>query len=183
MHDLRLEKGLSQAELARLAGQGFSQSLIARIENGDVNPPLSKVRRLLEVLYEVATPAGATARQLAVEPVILASHSDSIAKVIEKMDKESVSQLPVQGADGRLVGSITEKKLAEHIILRGKDALKQPVITVMEALLPGIDADASIAEVQDQLLNGPALVVMNAGEVVGIITKTDLLRYFGTIKK
>ncbi len=183
LHELRLEKGISQAELARLAGPGFSQPLIARIENGDVNPPLSKVRRLLEILYEDMTADSTTARDIAVAPVLLAGYSDSVAQVIEKMGHEGVSQLPVQDTVGRLVGSITEKKLAEHIMARGKEALKQPVSAIMEPPLPEIDANASITEIQEQLVNNPALIVKEGDKVSGILTKTDLLRYFGATGK
>ncbi len=183
LHELRLEKGISQAELARLAGQGFSQPLIARIENGDVNPPLSKVRRLLEILYEDTATGSTTARDIAVAPVLLAGYYDTIAQVIEKMGSEGVSQLPVQDIVGRLVGSITEKKLAEYIMFRGKDAMKQPVSAIMEAPLPEIDMNASIAEIQDLLINNPALIVKDGEKVYGILTKTDLLRHFGAIEK
>ncbi|MBN2150329.1 MAG: CBS domain-containing protein [Candidatus Lokiarchaeota archaeon] len=180
---LRLERGLSQAELARIAGEGFSQSLIARIENGTVNPPLSKVRRLLEVLYEDTSGVVVTAKQIAVKLVLIASHADSVAIVIEKMNKKGVSQLPVQGIDERLIGSITEKKLAEEIMTLGKDVLKLPVSTIMEAPLPEIDASESITEIQQQLLNAPAIIVKDGEKVSGILTKTDLLRHFGTLEK
>jgi predicted transcriptional regulator len=183
LHELRLDKGISQAELARLAGGGFSQPLIARIEKGTVNPPLSKVRRLLEVLYENTNTGSITAKDIAVSPVLLAVYSDTMAQVIEKMGREGVSQLPVQDIVGRLVGSITEKKLAEHIIARGKDALKQPVSAIMEPPLPEIDANASITEIQNQLVNIPALIVKDGEKVSGIITKTDLLQYFSAIGK
>jgi predicted transcriptional regulator len=183
LHRLRLEKGISQAELARLAGDGFSQPLIARIEKGTVNPPLSKVRRLLDILYEDASMGSATAKHIAVGPVLLAGYSDTIAQVIEKMGNKSVSQLPVQDIDGQLVGSITEKKLAEEIMIRGKDALKLPVSTIMEAPLQEIDVNASITEIQEQLLNGPALIVKDRRKVFGILTKTDLLRHFGATEK
>jgi predicted transcriptional regulator len=183
LHQLRRDKGISQAELARLAGDGFSQSLIARIEKGKVNPPLSKVRRLLEILYEDTTSSSITARDIAVAPVLLARDSDSIAQVIQKMGGESVSQLPVQDIDGHLIGSITEKKLAEEIMTRGKDALRLPVSTIMEAPLPEIDVNASIIEIQEQLLNGPALIVKDGEKVFGILTKTDLLRHFGATEK
>ena len=180
---LRLEKGLSQAGLAKLAGQGFSQPLIARIENGDVNPPLSKVRRLLEVLYNDALENTPSARSLAVSPVITASETDTVSAVIEIMGGKGVSQLPVVDARGRVVGSVSEKVLAEQVMKQGKNALFKPVSTIMEVPLLEIDGGASIDVVQDQLSNNPALLVKAGEKVHGIITRADLLRFFGKLKK
>ncbi|NMC07321.1 MAG: CBS domain-containing protein [Candidatus Lokiarchaeota archaeon] len=178
LHELRLERGISQAKLAERAG--CSQPLIARIENGTVNPPLSTVRRILEVLYqEDASKPEIAARDIAVKPVLLADREATIAQVIDKMGTRGVSQLPVQDAKGRLVGSITEKNLAELIMARGKETLELPVSTVMEPPLPEIDAGASISAIQDLLLNAPAIIVKDGNDEYGILTKTDVLRHFG----
>ncbi len=186
LRQLRIEKGLSQSKLARLAsteGERFSQPLIARIENGTVNPPLSKVRRMLEVLYGEVAAREITARGLAVRAIITALDSEPIATAIAMMGAKGVSQLPVANSNGRLVGCVTEKKVAENIMAIGREALSLPVSSIMEAPLPEIRTDASIGEIQNQLLSGPALVVKDGEKVYGILTKTDLLRYFNESKK
>ena len=47
---LRIRAGLTQAELAKKAG--VSQSLIARIESGKVNPRVSTLMRIYQALEE-----------------------------------------------------------------------------------------------------------------------------------
>ncbi|MFZ8855537.1 MAG: helix-turn-helix domain-containing protein, partial [Thermofilaceae archaeon] len=46
---LRLKAGLTQAEVARRAG--VSQSLIARIESGNVNPRVSTLMRIYQAIH------------------------------------------------------------------------------------------------------------------------------------
>ena len=182
LRQIRLEKGFSQVELARLAGTGFSQPLIARIEKGTVNPPLSKVRRLLEVLYAEKVTGNVTAKDLATTPIILVRGEDLVSDAIEVMGDKGVSQVPVCDVGGRIIGGLTEKTLAESITSHGKDALGQPVSRVMEAPFPTISTNASILEIQEQMPKGPALVVMEGDNIFGILTKTDLLKYFRSLK-
>ncbi len=182
LRHLRLEKGLSQVELAKLAGAGFSQSLIARIEKGTVNPPLSKVRRLLEVVYAEKPVGDITAGNLAIKPIIMVRDEDLVSDAIEIMGDKGVSQLPVCDAKGKIIGGLTEKTLAESITSQGKDALGRPVSTIMEPPFPMINKNASISDVQEQIPNGPALVVIEGDKIYGIITKTDLLKYFRSLK-
>ena len=182
LRHLRLEKGFSQVELAKLAGAGFSQPLIARIEKGTVNPPLSKVRRLLEVLYAEKVTGNVTAKDLATTPIILVRGEDLVSDAIEVMGTKGVSQVPVCDAGGRIIGGLTEKTLAESITSQGKDALGQPVSKIMEAPFSTISMNASILEIQEQMPKAPALVVMEGDKIYGILTKTDLLKYFRSLK-
>ncbi len=182
LRQLRLEKGLSQVELAKLAGQGFSQPLITRIEKGTVNPPLSKVRRLLEVLYAEKPTGDITAKDIATRPVIMVRGEDLVSDAIEVMGDKGVSQVPVCDATGNIIGGLTEKILAESITSLGKDALGRPVSDIMEDPFPTISIGATITVIQDLMPRGPALLVLDGKNVFGILTKTDLLQYFRSLK-
>jgi predicted transcriptional regulator len=57
--NLRVKLSMSQAELARRAGT--TQAVISRLENGDANPTVDMVRRVVNALVETAT-AQAAAR-------------------------------------------------------------------------------------------------------------------------
>ena len=48
LQELRKKVGLTQAELANSVG--ISQSLVARIEKGQVNPSINTLKRILEVI-------------------------------------------------------------------------------------------------------------------------------------
>ncbi len=74
---LRLKAGLTQKELAERAG--VSQSLIARIESGTVDPRLSTLKKILRALEE-ATKEGIKAGDVMHTPVITVQMTDSIRK-------------------------------------------------------------------------------------------------------
>ncbi len=181
LRQLRLEKGLSQVALAKLAGSGFSQPLIARIEKGTVNPPLSKVRRLLEVLYAEKPTGDIIAKDIATRPVIMVRGEDLVSDAIEVMGDKNVSQVPVCDASGNIIGGLTEKGLAESITTHGKDALALSVSSIMEAPFPEISTSATIADIQELMPKGPALIVKEGEKIFGILAKTDLLRYFRSL--
>ncbi len=51
LRDLRIARNLSQEDLAKLAG--VSQSQVARMETGTVNPTLRTVNKVLQALNKV----------------------------------------------------------------------------------------------------------------------------------
>ncbi|HME51002.1 MAG TPA: CBS domain-containing protein [Candidatus Lokiarchaeia archaeon] len=179
LRQLRLEQGLSQAQLAEKAG--VSQPLIARIEKGTINPPLLTVKRILDVLYE-SSEGAVTAQDIAIKPVIVVRSSDLISDAIEAMGRKGVSQAPVCDDNGTVVGGLTEKKLTEVLITSGRESMNAPVASIMEAKFPAVSKDATIQDIQDKLLEGPAVVVMDGTTLYGIVTKTDLLHYFRSSK-
>jgi len=179
LRQLRQQKGLSQAQLAKKAG--VSQPLIARIENGTINPPLLTVKRILDMLYGEDT-ENITAKDIAVKNVITVRFDDKLTDAIEKMGQKGVSQVPVCDETGKIVGGLTEKRLTEAIINDGKESMDLTVANIMEPKFPEISKDAIIQDIQDKLVEGPAVVVIDDEKLSGIITKTDLLQYFRSSK-
>jgi predicted transcriptional regulator len=176
LRQLRLRRGFSQALLANKAG--LSQPLIARIENGTINPPMLTVKRILDVLYEEGDEQAITADNIAIRPVTVVRTTDLVSDAIEIMGRKGVSQVPVCDETGFIVGGLTEKRLTEVAIHEGKEAMNDPVKSIMETIFPVVGKDATIQDIQDKLLEGPAVVVMDGEKLFGIITKTDLLRHF-----
>jgi len=164
---LRLEAGLTQQELARLAG--VSQAHIAKIESGKVDPRLSTINRILRVLTEGR---GIPCHRLMTPNVISVSPDDTVEEACKLMVKHAISQLPVM-KDGRVVGTITEKAIVRHL---SPDLAKQSVKAVMEQPLPTISKNASIETVALLLEDNPGVLITDGGEIVGIITRSDLLR-------
>ncbi len=173
---LRIRAGLTQKELAKRAG--VSQSLIARIERGDVNPRLSTLKRILVVLEE-ATSSMEDAKSIMHSPVITLYEDEPIAKAVELMEKYGISQIPVLDRGNRVIGVVTEssilKKIAatnfnSEIILRGK------VREVLEPPLPMVAPNAKVDSIIPLLMEYPAVLVIDRGNIVGIITKIDLIK-------
>src|SRR3989338_8112566 len=94
---LRKKQGLTQSGLARLAG--VSQSLIAKIESGSVDPTFSHAKRIFEVLHSIEREKGPKAGELIAGRIIAVALDDSVTEAIRKMKANSISQLPVM--DGK----------------------------------------------------------------------------------
>lgn len=171
---LRKRAGLTQKELAKKAG--ISQSLVARIESGSVDPRVSTLRKILNVLSEETSGAKLLAGNIMHQPVISVDLEESIGKAVELMWKHGISQLPVFHND-KLVGSVREdtilKKIKDEKI---KDLLRRKVSYLIEDPFPVVNVDTNIEYVTKLLLSGsPAVLVNDHGRMVGIITKIDLI--------
>lgn len=93
------------------------------------------------------------------------------------MKEHGYSQIPVfEGKQS--VGSISEKAILRQILM-GKD-LDQistlPTEEIMEEAFPQINEDAPLSLITSLLQTYSAVLVLRKGDVIGIITKADLLR-------
>jgi len=174
---LRKKVGLTQTELAKLAG--VSQSLIARIEKGTVDPRLSTLKRILEAikLVEMRAKTAKTARDVMYSPVITIKHKEKVKKAIELMEKYAISQLPVVNDNDIPIGSITESTVLKKILTEDPEKIFQlRVEEIMEESFPTITPSTNIKDIQELILKKyPAVLVMEKGKIVGIITKIDLI--------
>jgi len=164
---LRLEAELTQRQLAELVS--VSQAHIAKIEKGKVDPRLSTVNRILQVLTEGE---GKKCREIMTKRVIFASPSDKIMKVSRLMVEHAISQLPIVEND-RTVGTVTEESIVRNMSPRIAD---ERVEKIMQAPLPSVPEDTNISMIKSLLEDHPGVLVVRKGEVVGIITRSDLLR-------
>jgi len=169
---MRVEAGLTQSQLARLIG--VSQAHIAKIENEKVDPRLSTVNKILQVLAEGR---GKKCGEVMVKDVISAKPDDTIQKVSELMMKHAISQLPVIENE-RVVGTITEESIIRNLSPTVAD---ERVEKVMEPPLPTVSDETSISLIRPLLEAHPAVLVTRKGEVVGIITRSDLLKVIQNI--
>lgn len=170
----RKDVGLTQKELADRAE--VSQPLIARIENGDVDPRLSTVARIVEALTAAEQDA-VTARQLMSTEPVSVSPTDPVKTAVERMRETQFSQLPVV-EDGVAVGSTSDA-----LIARARDNVddlpEAPVEDVMGESFPTVGPDADLDTVSRILDANDAVLVTSAGRVAGIITDADLAAYVG----
>jgi len=170
---MRKAAGLTQKELGRKAG--LSQSLIARIENGTVDPRLSTLRRIVEALYpHVETRIASDVMHW---PVTTISAQDIVRRAVDIMKEKGYSQLPVL-IDGRVVGSVQEATLLERVAKSSSPTavLNGTVYNVMDRTLETVQPNAPLSEVIELLSSRePAVLVMKEGLICGIITKIDVI--------
>ena len=170
---LRREAGLTQRQLAELAG--VSQSLIARIESGSVDPRASTLRRILAAIAEARGEVKVS--EVMHSPVVTLDASEPVARAVEVMEKLGISQVPVL-SEGRVVGCVYEASLLKAL-RRSRDPsrlLDMKVVEVMEEPLPMLSPRSSLEEAYALLLSGkPAVLVVEGGRPVGIVTKIDVV--------
>ena len=167
--------GLTQQKLARLAG--VSQSLIAKLESGKIDPSYTKVKAIFDALERLQTETEVRAEEVLHNEVIGVQKNDLVSKAVQTMARYGYSQLPVFD-DEHSVGSISEKTIIEKVSA-GKDLSqisKLPVGDVMEEAFPQVGEDAPLPLISSLLQVYPAVLISTKGKVVGIVTKADLLK-------
>jgi len=118
----------------------------------------------------------------ATEPrVILSRTTDLVAAAIETLERHGISQVPVterhDDAIEGIVGSLNERSLLERAY-RDPTVVERTVGEIMDRPLPTIAADASLDDAFTALSEGAqALVAVDGGKPVGIVTKLDLLEF------
>ncbi|MBO8181552.1 MAG: CBS domain-containing protein [Archaeoglobus sp.] len=169
----RKKLGITQKKLAELVG--VSQPLIARIESGDIDPKLSLVKKIFEVL-ESLEGKKVNAKSVMNPDVMYAKPDQSLREVMEIMLKYGISQMPVVEL-GRVLGTITESSIVKIILNKGIESTESMrVKDCMDNPLPTVSADENMEYICKMLINNPAVLVVENGEMRGIITKHDIMK-------
>lgn len=175
----RKKAGLTQQELAKKAS--VSQSLIARIEAGTVDPRLSTVRKILKVI-EDSHQKELKALDAAITQVITIQETDLVSKASQLMFSKGFSQLPVCDEKGRLIGSIKDTTITQNLIEKGTKILEFQVKEILnkDDALPSLPISSSLKSVEDLLMqHGHAAVILtDEGRIAGIVTKADVIRAY-----
>ncbi len=165
---IRKKLGMTQTELANRAG--VSQSLIAKIESGIIDPTYTKTKKIFAALSELEKKEEIKAGQLMTTKIISVSSSESIKEAIGKMKKHEISQLPVID-NGKLMGFISESNILDALL----NSKGKTVKDVMQEAPPIVSKTTSIQVVSNLLKHYPMVAVYEEGNLVGLITKSDLL--------
>ncbi|MEM1563371.1 MAG: CBS domain-containing protein [Candidatus Bathyarchaeia archaeon] len=167
LRKLRIEARLTQKRLAELVG--VSQAHIAKIEQGKVDPRLSTVNKILKVLTEGKE---IKCRDLMTRGVLFARPEDSVLKVSEIMVRHAISQMPV--IDGyEVVGTITEESIVRKL---NSNIANERVKNVMGPPLPIVSEETSLNAIRPLLEQRQGVLVARGKKIIGIITRSDLLK-------
>lgn len=173
IREKRIKAGLTQSDVAARAG--FSQSMIARIEAGTVDPRASTLRRIVTILNESVTQR-TSAGDIMTAPVISVPPEETIEKTVDVMEKYGISQVPVV-KHGVPIGCVSESAIIgamENGTIQR--TMKNSVTDIMEEGFPTVPPSEHIDTIVHSLRNHHAVLVMNKGKVVGVITKHDCIR-------
>jgi len=188
IRQMRKRLDLSQRELASLAG--VSQSLIAKIEKGSIDPSYDNVRKIFNAFEGILKKralegknmgARFTVGDLATRGVISISPEASLAEAVDKMMKGRFTQLPVMVED-RIVGGVTDDRIRDYTIEQTRnqrmsydEVMQTRVEMIMEAPFPILSEDTPIELASLHLQREEAVLVTRRGTIVGILTSADFL--------
>ncbi|MGK2883337.1 MAG: cystathionine beta-synthase [Rhodococcus sp. (in: high G+C Gram-positive bacteria)] len=115
-------------------------------------------------------------------PDLVHTHpSETVRDAIEILREYGVSQMPVVGAEppvmaGEVAGSVTERDLLSAVF-EGRAALADSVAQHMSDPFPLIGAGETVSDATKALGESDALMVVEEGKPVGVITRHDLLGF------
>ncbi len=175
---LRKSLDITQSELA--ARTGVSQSAIAKIERGSINGSYDAVIKLFSVLHQDLgkNRKGASAKDVATKKVVSIQAKESVRKASELMRQTGYSQLPVFDGD-QVVGSISEYGILQ-MVREGanlEELGERSVASVMSDFFPILSEDTPLEVITSVLPYSHAVLIGRAGNISGIITSSDLLRF------
>ena len=107
---IRKKLNLTQSAFAKEAG--VSQSLIAKVEAGRIDPTFSKVRQIARAVDALSHKEEKHADELMSRDVISARPSEQLSDLVAMMAKKNISQVPVMDGS-RVVGLVSEGGVLE----------------------------------------------------------------------
>jgi predicted transcriptional regulator len=167
---MRIDAGLTQKRLAEIAG--VSQAHVAKIEQGNVDPRLSTVNRIMRVLTEGKQKK---CGDIMTKGVLFAKPNDNILKISDAMMRHAISQMPLISGS-KIIGTITEETIIRNL---RSNLAEERAKNVMEKALPIVQEETSIDIVRSLLEKNQGVLVAKGKEILGIITRSDLLKTIG----
>ncbi len=169
---LRRKLGLSQKELAELSL--VSQSLIAKVERGDLEPSYSKAKAIFSALEGRGNKEEKKAKALMQKKILFCDPSDEVLKVISTMKKKGISQVPVR-ENNAILGIVSERSILEAIGKYGAGLNVKTASEIMDECPPIVTVNTGQRTILELLKEYSIVLVSDKGQVKGIISKSDLL--------
>ncbi len=170
---MRKKLGLTQKQLANISG--VSQSLIAKIESGKIDPSYSNVVKIISALESEGSKTSRKVNEIMTNRIISISPSDKVSGAMRLMEKEDISQLPVFSKDV-CVGSISDSMFVEWFSKYGTRIKKLKVSDVMGESFPTVPYNSDVDVVVHLLKFYRAVLVKKNGKIAGIVTKADMIK-------
>jgi cystathionine beta-synthase len=122
------------------------------------------------------------ARKGARIPALVHVHPDELGRdVIALLREYSISQVPVVKAElplaaAEVVGAVHDRGLMERAF-HDPGVLDRPVAEAMDPPLPAIGIGEPVALAVERLESSPAVLVLDGGHPIGVLTRADVLNF------
>ena len=119
-------------------------------------------------------------------PALVHTHpTETLRDAIEILREYEVSQMPVVGAEppimaGEVAGAVSERELLSAVF-EGRANLADPVSAHMGEPFPLIGSGEPVSAATNALSDTEALMVVEDGQPIGVITRHDLLAFVSSI--
>ncbi|MBM4289948.1 MAG: CBS domain-containing protein, partial [Deltaproteobacteria bacterium] len=155
--------------LSEMGGGGHAYAASATVKA----VPLAQVEEKLRKILNQSIRPRRTARDLMSYPVMSVAPGTTLAEAHRFMTLHNINALPVM-VEGELLGLIN-RQIVEKAIFHGLEDL--PVQEYMTSEVATVGPEATLSEIQDRLvINKQRLLpVVEKGQVLGVISRTDLL--------
>jgi predicted transcriptional regulator len=170
--------GVGQGALARAAG--VSQSLVAKVERGRVEPSYRAIVALFHALEELERAEQHTDRtigSLATATFVRVTRSTRVTEAAHLLRRHAISQMPVM--DGELVVGALTDRVVVNCLADPAQVGRLPRLTVgeiMEEPFPQLDRATPSRVAAALLRHVPAILVTDRGRPSGILTQSDLFK-------
>lgn len=169
---LRKKYHLTQKELADHAN--VSQSLIAKLEAGMINPSYTLTMQIFQALEQIREKKEIKAGEIMSRKIVVAESTAAVKEIIKVMKSKGISQVPVM-AKGNVVGLLSEGTILRKIAEAPEKIATLKAVEVMEEAPPIVPVSTGLKTILDLLRDYPIILVAEKGEVKGLISKTDVL--------
>ncbi|MBI2668218.1 CBS domain-containing protein [Candidatus Woesearchaeota archaeon] len=169
---LRKKYHLNQKELADKAG--VSQSLIAKIEAGKLDPSYTKAQQIFQALEQLREKEEIKAHQIMNSKIIFAQSSDHLKDIIKIMKQKGISQVPVMQKE-KVCGIISESAILQKIADHPETVSSLKAGEVMDDVPPIVSLQTGLKTLLQLLQDNQIVLVAEKGDVKGIISKSDVL--------
>lgn len=170
LKEIRKKLDITQKKFASIAR--VSQSLIAKIESKRIDPSYSNVLKIEEAINSLTKEKEASAKEIMVRKIITVNKEEKAQNIIKIMGKYSISQVPVLDR-GIAIGLVTESSILSKDV---KEIEKSIANDLMIEAPPIIAENAKMSVISSLLKFYPLVLVKKEKKLMGLITKSDLLK-------
>ena len=169
---LRKRHNLTQKKLAELSG--VSQSFIAKVEAGLIDPGYSSFRKVYDCLAGMKEKSEPRASDLMNRKIISVRETCYVKDAVGEMKRHGISQLLAVSRKGGVTGLVSEADVLERV-QKGKSIGRTKVSEIMQGVPPTVPKNTPLKAVIELLRFSSLVIVADKGGSVGVITKSDVL--------